>query len=976
MRKFVSLSMKTLKLVATLLFFILAVEVMANDEFVAYVSVRDKITKQSLSNFRCHILEVNENNISRSVLTVYPNGEPLRLVFPTRPQKGKFKLYIVALDPPSQIAGNMKMVDMVKYQDVIEDVNIPANARSGMELPTIYLERERHKELNEVSVTATKIMFYNKGDTLIYNADAFILSDGSMLDALLSQMPGVELRGNGSVYHNGKAVSKMLLNGKDLFNGNNQLMLDNLMAYTVKDVAVYNKVGEKSELMRTNVGDGEYVMDVRLKKEYSHGFSLNVDGGYGTNDRYLGKGFGLWQSDYFSISAQGSINNLSDVNRAGEKDNIWNPGAMSTGELTQKQGGINYFVPGADGKWEIKGEVDVINKMSDFSRFESKEYLLSGENNQYQYRQLTPISNELQVSTRHNFYTKIGQRAFLKLTPGFELNRLREETKDKSVTVIHPFEQWPSDTSELDDVSIAQAEEQNEYVNILEQNSENKSDGVNASLRAVSNIKLGSLGRGNMLELILTGNYKSDNGTRFEDYALRTFSPTPDEEYSYRKYDNKPHYNFDVLAVTRFSQYLNFMMTELLFGYDYKYLESNERSYAYQLTSLNGYFVDRTIDSYSLWQDYSSMFNPAQSFDAALRENKHSVYFRPYQHGSFHLPGGLPTLKYRAEIGLDISQKKLDYLNNNQEQSFRTVEVLPYGYLLLNLLGAGTQGWNADISFNYKRDAFNIMNFISLPELNPLEIIKGNSELKHSDSYALNLTFSPKVKFMQLHKLQADVRYTNRPVTTSLTYTPSTGLRTYEVVNSKYAFYAGLSHYIFSPLDKRRNVTLSSDLSLTFNRRVEPGQTMNAYAVRETVKTNWQWKKMQVSAFIDAFYLGDKYYAQNEFFSQMNLKYGLNYTINLPYSWSAKLDFNFYSRFGYMVKELNSTDVVWNIRVSKSFLKGNLIVAIDGYDLLQQISDVTYLSTSQYRAERISNVVPSFILFHLQYRLNIRPKQF
>ncbi len=74
-------------------------------------------------------------------------------------------------------------------------------------------------------------MFYNKGDTLIYNADAFVFSEGSSLDAIIEQMPGVELRKNGRIYVNGKFVETLLLNGKDLFNGDNQLMLENLPAF-------------------------------------------------------------------------------------------------------------------------------------------------------------------------------------------------------------------------------------------------------------------------------------------------------------------------------------------------------------------------------------------------------------------------------------------------------------------------------------------------------------------------------------------------------------------------------------------------------------------------------------------------------------------------------------------------------------------------------------------------------------------------
>lgn len=41
------------------------------------------------------------------------------------------------------------------------------------------------RQLGEAVARATKIKFYTKGDTLIYNADAFNLAEGSMLDALV-----------------------------------------------------------------------------------------------------------------------------------------------------------------------------------------------------------------------------------------------------------------------------------------------------------------------------------------------------------------------------------------------------------------------------------------------------------------------------------------------------------------------------------------------------------------------------------------------------------------------------------------------------------------------------------------------------------------------------------------------------------------------------------------------------------------------
>lgn len=85
-------------------------------------------------------------------------------------------------------------------------------------------------QLGEAKVTATKIKFYNKGDTLVYNADAFQLQEGSMLDGLISQLPGAELKPDGQIFVNGKKVESLLLNGRNFFKNDNTVLLDNLPA--------------------------------------------------------------------------------------------------------------------------------------------------------------------------------------------------------------------------------------------------------------------------------------------------------------------------------------------------------------------------------------------------------------------------------------------------------------------------------------------------------------------------------------------------------------------------------------------------------------------------------------------------------------------------------------------------------------------------------------------------------------------------
>ncbi len=88
--------------------------------------------------------------------------------------------------------------------------------------------------LDEVTVTATKVKMVIKGDTIEYNAAAFQLAEGSMLDNLIRALPNAELDNNGRITVNGEFVSELMVNGRDFFKGDPRVALSNLPAYTVK----------------------------------------------------------------------------------------------------------------------------------------------------------------------------------------------------------------------------------------------------------------------------------------------------------------------------------------------------------------------------------------------------------------------------------------------------------------------------------------------------------------------------------------------------------------------------------------------------------------------------------------------------------------------------------------------------------------------------------------------------------------------
>ena len=226
------------------------------------------------------------------------------------------------------------------------------------EMPRLLLKKKAEEDdifaegnLEGVVVTGTKVKIAYRGDTVVYNAAAFNLPEGSMLDGLVREMPGAELKDNGDIYINGKKVDYLTLNGKDFFKGNNKVMLDNLPYYTVQNVEVYDKSSKESEWKGEETTKKDYVMDVKLKREYNRGMLANIEGGLGTDDRYLGRFFGLYYTDHTRLSTFANTNNVNEDRKPGYEGD-WTPANQPQGLRSTKQVGLNLTTEDQDKNWE------------------------------------------------------------------------------------------------------------------------------------------------------------------------------------------------------------------------------------------------------------------------------------------------------------------------------------------------------------------------------------------------------------------------------------------------------------------------------------------------------------------------------------------------------------------------------------------------------------------------------------------------
>ncbi len=147
-------------------------------------------------------------------------------------------------------------------------------------------------------------------------------------------------------------------------------------------------------------------------------------------------------------------------------------------------------------------------------------------------------------------------------------------------------------------------------------------------------------------------------------------------------------------------------------------------------------------------------------------------------------------------------------------------------------------------------------------------------------------------------------------------------------------------------------------------------------------KANIAWKKVkskQLRSF--SFKLGLIYRnarSHREDFTDLNIRnydYGLTATFQLPWRLQLSTDLIMFSRRGYNDTSLNTDDLVWNVRLPYTAMKGKLVFMPDGFDILSQLSNVTYELNGQGRVETRRNVLPQYALFHVQYKLNKNPKK-
>lgn len=815
------------------------------------------------------------------------------------------------------------------------------------QLPPILMHKTVQHSMRELTVIASKVMFYYRGDTVVYNADAFQLAEGSMLDALVKQLPGVELKDGGEITVNGKHVDALLLNGKDFFRGDNRVMLENLPAYTVKQVEVYDKYGDKSDFLGQQLeNDKRYVMDVKLKREYSIGWLVNAEAGGGTSERYLARLFAMRFSDHSRLAAYFNANNLNDGERPGENGGYRM--GVSPGQQTRKQGGIDYFTEDRDKKWKLEGNVRAEHTTNDMTTVtERVNYLPGGDAREHSCS--VTEDKSLSVNTWNQFQYNF-PKVQLRMKPSFDYQRWDNRSLFHSSA-------WNA-TDSLINTNLQQGSRQGYS--------------LHPNLSTFTAIKLE--GSSDYFEFETDACYDVKADDRFNRQRVTGASALYADQY----FKNHPdrHGKLWVQGMYHWTIRRNLNLETKL---SYEYRNTQRESSLFLLDRMNR--AD-TLDVGVLPSvaEYEQTMDMANSYNSRLTEHYYTLFptiwwFPKMKNGSWSISQRLPIRLLNRTLNYQRGQ--VDTVTTHRTVLFDT----DYSYAE----GRWKNGNALFIAYRLKADAPSMMNFVNIRDAtDPLNITEGNSDLSNIYRHSLRAHHQKNYKNKQIQLTGGlDFVLTQNATVMSQLYDPETGIRTYRPYSINGNWEVTGAYGIGNlPLDKRGRLRIYAVPQIGYRHSVDlTGTTRLERSIVTTTdltpllvvkyslgdlgnltldcESKWQWLHSPRPDFTD-FNVAD----YNTTFSAL---------LNLPWKLQLSTDLTFTARRGYADASMNTNDWMWKARLARPFFKGDFVVMLDGFDILGQLRSTTNVINAQGRIETYKNVPPRYVLLHAVWRFNRQP---
>jgi len=866
------------------------------------------------------------------------------------------------------------------------------------QLKPVYLQRtirDSDVMLDDVVVTATRLKFYVKGDTLVYDADAFALAEGSMLNTLIKALPGVELKEGGEIYQNGRKVESLLLDGKDFFDDNKELLLENMPAYTVKNITTYERVPiEVRGTNREKATEKELVMDVRLKREYHTGWMSNVELGAGMsfyNDdqgnrekRYSARSFAMRHSDRSRLMLAANINNLNDQQTPGETGE-WTPANQATGLSDVYKLNADYTI---GDYMHIRYHNNTSLTFTDqLNRSNSNsEIFLDGENNygrsfSNNKKKDFVINTDNEFSYRNREPLNWCKSLYANFNPRLYYSHNSNDDNSASATLKADVasqlgKEWKDSISAPNAGALLRKYALNRYTSILK-NSGHWTQGSAYGYMSITPP------HNDMLDFGLNMNCS------FTDYASNQYSKLMTEIVSNasvidqnRYVPGKSHSGYMSLSPN-----VSFTLAHSEKVYHSLNLSSNTSwrsnesdDILYMLSNLENWDDDFGTKPSALelaqCMDKNSSRMSTNNFQSSPQANYNLSFRNDHSYSSISFSASYNFVSdetdYWRASGIDTSlSRKYGYFSphisfyHSDHKRGRHIQAYYYKYQSAPSLT-------------------NLLQFVN--DSDPLNIYTNNPDLRNTTYHNLNVDYRDKFGGNKFLNTEFRLQTTDDVQADSYVYDMATGIRTHrsENVDGNWQISTNIG-YDF-PVMKDDKLRIKTGFGYQFINSVGLYSTDESTPTKSEVANNYCNGSLNLTFQPNMkFRLGlnsklnyqhsDSQREKFETIEAWEYNYGATAFVALPWDMELSTDITMYSRRGYSYSDMNDDELIWNARLTRKFLSGKLNLRIDAFDILHNLTNVRTSITAQGRVETFNNVVPSYGMVSLSWRIDCKKKK-
>lgn len=841
------------------------------------------------------------------------SADSTQIVSSVTDEEGQFQINLDILEKPFYIIVNNPIEGTYKKSYT--------NLTSNLDLGTITLSPTTY-ELKEVLLTTNDVIV--KNDTIEFNASAFPVKPNANLEALLREIPGVDIDDNGKITVNGKEVNEILIDGEPFFGTDGKIALENLPADIIKKIQVSDFKTKNEKFSGERSRSDKSSINVTLKEDKKQGYMAKGTVGYGTDNHYESNLMLNYFKGNRKISLIGSSNDIASTGLATGAGSFGRGGMGrhgSNGITNSSSIGLNYN--------------DKLNDRLTIGANYSFNHSYNKNENYTKQENLLPeniyTTTSYSLTKNENFGHLIGanlewsrDKTKIYFSPSFNRSSTNSSVKSES-TSVNENEELRNESSKNNRNESAS----NTFATTLNiyQGFNNKS-----YLNANFNVNLANTDQDNRINsstLFYIGNRPNDIRNQLETNGSKNNTLKVDLNYTFPVSDS----------------------AKIAVGSGYTYTLNENDNITWDYDDLTGSFIAQN----SLLSRYTE-----------LNQNKFSP-FAEYQLNKNKISA---TLK----AGADIYNQKNYGLYQNQGYNLTVNEVLP-----LLEASARYKFTNSTLALNYfyNTSLANTNQLLAIENLSdPLNIFVGNPNLNPNRSHQVSLNFSNfDRKTRQGVNANLSYNYSQSSIVSYSQVDENLITRsTYRNVEGNYRINGNL--FWSKQLSKAGNkLNLNVGLNSSYARQQAYRNSVLYMAYNSSIMPNirlsWKWNDyLTISPSYNLRFSNSKYnnYSIDE---QSNTTH--NFNLRTISTWPKNLtwtnDFS-YNNNSRMAAGFKRDFFLWNTQIMYSFFNNKLEAGVKVYDILNQNNSYTRTISDEFIRDERNTILTRFVMFSLTFNLN------